>query len=149
MDLTFTQQVQQFAANHPIMIAAWVGLFVAVVVMFYKGATSKFKVIDNNEAVRLINKEEGVVVDLRSDDEFRAGHIIDSHHLLPSQIKSNNTQPIDKFKDRPVILVDLNGLTAGSNANLLVKAGFSKVFVLKDGISAWRTGNLPLVKKHK
>lgn len=147
--LTFAQQLQQFVANHTIMVAAWVALFVAVLFNFYKGATNKFKVLTNAQATQLINKEEAVILDVRSDDEFRAGHIIESHHLIPSDIKSKKLSSIEKFKDRPVIVVDSNGLSAGNLANELGKQGFSKVYTLKEGIIGWKAANLPLAKKHK
>ncbi len=147
--LTFAEQLQIFVANHTIMVFAWVALLGAVIFSFYKAATMKYKIVDNAQATQLINKEDGVVIDLRSDDEFRAGHIIDSVHALPSDLKNAKTQQIDKYKDRPVILVDTNGLTSGGVAAAITKHGFSKVYVLKEGIAGWRAGSLPTVKKHK
>ena len=147
--LTLAQQIQQFAANHTIMVVAWVALFVAVLINFYKGATSKIKVVDNAQATQLINNEDAVILDVRSDDEFRAGHIIDSLHLIPSEIKGNKTQSIDKHKEKSIIVVDTNGLSAQGLANTLAKQGFNKVYALKEGIAGWRAANLPLVKKHK
>ena len=47
------------------------------------------------------------------------------------------------------MLVDINGVSAPASATLLAKQGFNRVFVLKEGISAWAAANLPLVKKHK
>ncbi|OOR98902.1 rhodanese-like domain-containing protein [Haemophilus paracuniculus] len=149
MELTFAQQLQQFVASNTIMVVAWVALLVAVIFNFYKGATSKFKIIENAQATQLVNKEDGVIIDLRSDAEFGAGHIVDSVHVLPSDIKANKVQTIEKYQDRPVILVDANGFTASSSANLLTKQGFNKVYVLKEGILGWRVANLPLVKKQK
>lgn len=64
--LTFAEQFQQFTANHTIMVVAWVALFIAVIINFYKGATSKFKIVDNAQATQLINKEDAVLVDVRS-----------------------------------------------------------------------------------
>ncbi|MFA0708579.1 rhodanese-like domain-containing protein, partial [Vibrio sp. 10N.222.48.A3] len=41
------------------------------------------------------------------------------------------------------------GQTAQESANLLVKAGFENVSVLKSGLVAWSEANLPLVKGKK
>ena len=142
--LTLAQQIQQFAANHTIMVVAWVALFVAVLINFYKGATSKIKVVDNAQATQLINNEDAVILDVRSDDEFRAGHIIDSLHLIPSEIKGNKTQSIDKHKEKSIIVVDTNGLSAQGLANTLAKQGFNKVYALKEGIAGWRAANSKL-----
>lgn len=147
--LTFAEQLQQFTANHTIMVIAWVAILLAVIVSFYKSATSKIKVVDNAQATALMNNEDAVVIDVRSDDEFKAGHIIESQKSYPSDIKTGKIQGIEKFKDRPVIVVDNNGLNAQNLANTLVKHGFSKVYALKDGILGWRAASLPLVKKHK
>lgn len=146
--LTLAEQIQQFAANHTLMVVAWIALFIAVVFNLYKGATSKIKVVTNAEATQLINKQDGIIIDVRSDDEFKAGHIIDSHHLLPSEIKGNKLNTIEKYKARPIIVADNNGLTAQSLANTLAKQGFN-AHALKEGIAGWRAANLPLVKKHK
>lgn len=147
MDLTFTEQLQLFIANHPIMIVAWVAVFVATVFTLYKGATSKFSTIDNAKAVQLVNQEEGVFLDVRSDEEFKAGHIVDSLAIHPSDIKGGKVGTIEKFKAKPVIVVDGNGFSANPLAEKLAKLGFAKVYVLKEGVLGWKAGNLPLVKK--
>lgn len=149
MELTFAEQLHQFITNHTIMVVAWVAILVAVIFNFYKGATSKFKIVDNAEATQLINREDAVVIDLRSDEEFRIGHIIDSLALHPSDIKAGKTNTIDKYKEKAIILVDSNGMTAQASANQLVKQGFNKVNVLKEGIAGWKAAKLPTVKKHK
>ena len=60
-----------------------------VIYSFIKAATSKTKVIDNAEAVVLMNNQNAVVIDLRSIDEFSNGHIINSLNLLPTEIKKS------------------------------------------------------------
>lgn len=145
--LTFSEQIQQFIANHSIMVGAWVALFVAVIFTFYKAATCKYQIVNNAEATRLVNKEDGVVLDLRSDGEFNIGHILGSIQALPSDLKAGKAVHIEKYKETPVILVDVNGLTVGGIAEAMVKQGFNKVYVLKDGILGWRAANLPTVKK--
>ena len=116
---------------------------------FFKSATQKYRVITNPEAVRLMNDEEAVVIDLRPIDEFRRGHIINSVNLLPTEIKNQNVGKIEHYKGNPVIIVDINGVSSSTSAALLTKQGFEKVYVLKDGLTAWSGANLPLVKKHK
>ena len=97
----------------------------------------------------LMNNEEAVVIDLRSIDEFQRGHIIGSVNLLPTEIKNHNVGKIEHHKEKPVIIVDVNGVSSATSAELLTKQGFEKVYVLKDGLAAWAGANLPLVKKHK
>lgn len=145
--LTFYQQLQQFISAHPIIVVTWVALLIAVLFNFYKGITSKFKVIDNAQATQLINREEAVFLDVRSDEEFRAGHIAGSQAIHPSDVKSGKINAIEKLKDRPVIVVDTNGFSSSSIAEQLVKQGFTKMYVLKEGILGWKSANLPTIKK--
>ncbi|WP_146644803.1 rhodanese-like domain-containing protein, partial [Salmonella enterica] len=107
---------------------------------------SKVKVITRGEATRLINKEDAVVVDLRQRDDFRKGHIAGATNLLPSEIKANNVGELEKHKDKPIIVVDGSGMQCQESANALTKAGFEKVFVLKEGVAGWSGENLPLVR---
>lgn len=140
------QEIMQFVSRHPVLSIAWVGLLVAVLFTTFKGLTSKVKVITRGEATRLINKEEAVIVDLRQRDDFRKGHIAGSVNLLPTEIKANNLGELEKHKDKPIIVVDGSGMQAQEPATALNKAGFERVFVLKEGVAGWSGENLPLVR---
>lgn len=142
----FLPQAMEFARNHTIMVIAWLAVFVAVIVTNVKSATSKAKVIDNAQLTQLINKHNGVVVDVRSDEEFARGHIAGSVQALPSEIKGKHIPVLEKYKSVPVIVVDSAGLDSVALANTLYKQGFSQVYSLKEGISSWNGANLPLVK---
>lgn len=145
----FIPMATAFAQKHTLLTVSWFAIFVMVIYTFYKNATSKFKVISHNEVIRLMNTDEAVVVDLRSLEEFQRGHIIGSVNVLPSEIKNQNVGKIESHKEKAIVLVDINGVSAPTSAALLTKQGFNRVFVLKEGISAWAGANLPLVKKHK
>ncbi|MBK5074202.1 rhodanese-like domain-containing protein [Budviciaceae bacterium CWB-B4] len=140
------EQVMQFVSNHPVLSIAWVGLLVAVIFMTLKTATSKVKDISNSDLTRLINSEDAVVVDTRTIDEFRKGHIVGAINLTPTDIKNGTLAVLDKHKDRPVIVLCANGTSSKEPAEALVKEGFTQVFTLKNGLSGWSGENLPLVR---
>ena len=140
------QEIMQFVSRHPILSLAWVGLLAAVLFMTFKGLTSKVKVITRGEATRLINKEDAVVVDVRSRDDYRKGHIANSLNVLTADIKCGNFGELEKHKAQPVIVVCGNGISSQESAALLTKAGFEKVTLLKEGIAGWSGENLPLVR---
>lgn len=145
----FIPMATAFAQKHTLLTLSWFAIFFMVIYTFYKGTTSKFKVITHNEVIRLMNNDEAVVIDLRSLDEYQRGHILGSVHILPNEIKNHNLGKIESHKDKAVVLVDINGVSAPASADLLAKQGFERVFVMKEGISAWAAASLPLVKKHK
>ncbi len=132
-----------------ILSLVWVGLLIALIMNIVKSATAAYKVVNVNQLTHLINRENGVVVDIRTKDEYKSGHITDSVHILPSDIKAGNFASLENHKSDPIIIVCKTGQTAQESANLLAKAGFTNVSLLKSGLIAWNEANLPLVRGNK
>ncbi|MGK2946074.1 MAG: rhodanese-like domain-containing protein [Candidatus Malihini olakiniferum] len=143
------QEIMSFLSRHPIMSISWIALSVAVIVMIVENKLSKVKEIACDEAIQLINKEEAVVVDLRNRDDFRHGHIANAINLLSNDIKNGSLGELKQYKTRPVIVICVNGMSSRESAGHLLKVGFGRVFVLKDGLSGWSGNNLPLVQGKK
>ncbi|CAM2820801.1 rhodanese-like domain-containing protein [Vibrio neptunius] len=143
------QEYIAFFQENMILSLVWVGLLVALIVNIVKSTTAAYKEITASQTTHLMNRENGVVVDIRSKDEFRNGHITDAVHILPSDIKAGNFGSLENQKSNPIIVVCKTGNTAPESANLLVKAGFENVSLLKNGLLAWSEANLPLVKGKK
>ncbi|MWP61114.1 rhodanese-like domain-containing protein [Gilliamella sp. Pas-s25] len=142
-----TLEILPFVKNHLLLSLGWIVLFIAIIVLTIKGKLSKVKIINNAQAIHMINKQGAVIVDIRSADSFKKGHITDSHNILPIDIKNASAKIIEKFKENIVILIDENGLSSAGIGEILVKQGFLNVFTLKDGIAGWNGENLPLVRK--
>ncbi|CAK9886967.1 MAG: putative protein YibN [Candidatus Erwinia impunctatus] len=140
------QEIMQFAGNHTILSLAWVVLLVLVIITTFSRLFSKVKTISRSEAIRQMNKEEAVVVDIRGQDDFRKGHIANAINVLAAEIKKGNHSELDKAKSKPVIVVCATGTSAVEAAKKLSAAGFEKVSVLKEGISGWSSENFPLVR---
>lgn len=140
------QEIMQFVGRHPILSLAWIGLLAAVLFTTFKGLASKVKVITRGETTRLINQEDAVVVDVRSRDDFRKGHIANAVNVPAGDIKKGVFGELDKSKEKAIVVVCSNGMASQEPANLLHKAGFAKVSLLKEGISGWSGENLPLVR---
>ncbi|OCG06575.1 rhodanese-like domain-containing protein [Gilliamella sp. wkB178] len=143
----FTLEIIPFIKNHPLLSLGWIALFIAIIVLTIKSKLSKVKIISNAQAINMINKQNAVIIDIRSADNFKKGHITESHNILPIDIKNASAKTIEKFKENLIILIDENGLSTSSIGDTLVKQGFLHVFALKDGIAGWNGENLPLVRK--
>lgn len=143
------QEIMLFISRHPILSLAWIALLIVVIILTFKGLFAKTKNITRAQAIQLINKEEAVTIDLRSRDDFRKEHIIDSINLTPSEIKDNNIGELEKHKQKPIIVVSTNGMEASKPAEQLVQYGFERVFILKEGITGWSNENLPLARGKK
>lgn len=93
------------------------------------------------EAVTLINKKNALVIDVRKPADFRKGRIANSVNI-PGDTIQNRIGELSK--DRPVVLVDQQGGVARMAARLLRGVGFKEVYVLENGLAAWRKEGLPL-----
>ena len=141
------QEYIEFAMRHEILVLAWIGLATAVIASAVKAKLSPVKQVEHQAAVALINKQDAVVVDVRTQEEFAKGHIANAHHMPLAQIEQGNTTEIDKHREKPVIVVCETGDRADKAATKLVKAGFQQVYLLRGGLSQWRASNLPVTKK--
>jgi len=138
----FINQLLEFIINHIILC----GIFFTLLMYFIytelkKGGSS----VSTQELVRLLNKENAIVVDIRSNNEFRKGHILNSINI-PSADLSERMSEISRHKQSCVVIVDSMGQTAGSSGKKLKAAAFVSVQRLKGGVHAWQSANLPLVK---
>ncbi|MDX1655004.1 MAG: rhodanese-like domain-containing protein [Candidatus Competibacteraceae bacterium] len=102
--------------------------------------------VNPNEALRMINDQDAVVVDTRDSGEYRQGHIPNARQIPVATLKSNPKE-LEKFKDRPVILYCRSGMSAIAAGAALKKAGFESVYNLNGGFQAWLNANLPTSKK--
>jgi len=83
------------------------------------------------------------VVDVRHQDEFKVGHIVDAINIPLDNIE-NKMKTLEKYKTKPVILVCASGMRSLKAGQLLLKNGFNQVNNLKGGVAAWNQANLPL-----
>ncbi len=143
------QEYIQFFQAHPVLCLAWVGLLVAVVVMTLKSATSKIQQVTPQGLTTLINRENAKVIDVRSKDDFRKGHIVDALNVPMADIKNNQTPTLEKLKSTPIIIVCNAGITSSQAAQLLVAQGFENVHNLKGGMGEWKSANMPISKSKR
>ena len=101
--------------------------------------------VSPSQLTMLMNKEQGVVVDLRDSGEFRKAHIVGSMNIPYSGL-AGHIDELRDYKDCPIILVCKLGQHSGSAGKQLKAKGFGKVYRLRGGISEWQASQLPLVK---
>jgi rhodanese-related sulfurtransferase len=104
------------------------------------GATA----VGTSEAVRLINREKGVLIDVGEPGEYAQAHASGARNLPFGQIAGSKDLPTNKAL--PVILLCPTGARAGRAAGLLRKAGYDKAVSVAGGNAAWRDAQLPMEK---
>nr|WP_086937798.1 rhodanese-like domain-containing protein [Thaumasiovibrio occultus] len=144
------QNFFEFVTGNMMLSLVWIGLVAAIVMSFIKEKNAAYSQVDAQAATMLINREDAVVADIRSRDEFNRSRIVDSIHILPSDVRKGNFGALEKHKTDPIIVVCKTGQTAQEIANLLAKeGGFERVYVLKMGITGWLEAKMPLVSAKK
>ena len=142
------QELPAFVANHWILSTLFVALFGALIWSFIEPTISGVTSIRPSDAVELINRQDGVLLDVRTDNEYLDGHIVNSIHI-PLNFLKDRISELESHREHPIIVSCRSGNRSSQAAAMLRKAGFSKVHNLAGGIMAWQHANLPLSKKKK
>jgi rhodanese-related sulfurtransferase len=100
--------------------------------------------VNTAEAIRLINREKAVLIDVSEPAEFAAGHAGGARNIPLGQLEGSKDLPSNKAL--PLVLVCPTGARASRAVSLLRKAGHEKVLSLAGGLRAWRDANLPVDK---
>ena len=138
------ERLIDYITRHPFLAGGTAVLALAVLAYEASRARSGGQSVGPMDAVRLIN-EGALLLDVRTQAEFDAGHILDARHVPQDQVASS-AESLKKYKDKVVIACCESGMRSGAAARVLQAQGFGKVVNLKGGLQAWRAENLPLVK---
>jgi rhodanese-related sulfurtransferase len=136
----------QFLTNHYMLSGAWLVVAGMLIYSFISARLRGFSGIHPAMATQLINRDNAVVLDVREDNEYREGHIVNSVHIPVSYLR-DRMKDLDKYKDRPIIVGCRSGQRSSQACAILKKQGFDAVYNLNGGIMAWKNDNLPLTKK--
>ncbi len=139
------EQLTQFISNHWMLSLAWVVIAILLLLAQLKHMTSGVKSLVPAEVTHLINKQDGLVIDMRAVADFNKGHIAGAKNIPQSKLK-DSIKELEKYKSTPIIMVCANGITAGSACSELKKAGFEQVHKLAGGHNGWVGENLPVVR---
>ena len=134
-------QFVEFVGNHWILASIWVLLLITFILLQSKtGAPA----VSTHQAVGLINRKDGVILDIRDKKEFETGHIVDAINIPSSKLASRLPE-LEKYKSRPVIVVCKLGQHSSEACKTLTAAGFEQVVRMQGGMTEWRAQGLPVV----
>ena len=140
------EQIRHFITNHWELCLALVAILVLIYINELLAQKKRGKELTTAAAIDMINHEQAIIIDLRDLEAFNAGHIIDA---IRSSADDFNQKRMDKYKQKPLILVCARGLQSATLATKLREQGFVQPMVLAGGFAAWQEANLPVVKKKK
>ena len=136
------EQFFSFLGNHPILV----GTFLLLLFLFFRNERTRAgATVGTQELVRLVNKENAIVLDVRERTEFMEGHIVDALNIPYTSLEARLDE-ISQHKEAPVVIACKMGQHSGAAGTLLQKNGFTNVTRLTGGYAEWRAQNLPVVK---
>jgi rhodanese-related sulfurtransferase len=101
--------------------------------------------VNTLEATQLINRNDALVIDLRSAEEYAKGHILGAKNLPLEELERRSGE-LERHKKKPVIVHCADGNRAGGGVAALRKLGFASVSNLSGGYAAWQQAGLPVEK---
>ena len=112
-----------------------------------KGSAGGGASVGTAEAVRLVNREKAVLIDVSEPAEYAVGHVGGARNVPFGQLGAadNKALPRQQGAARGAGLPDRRTRHSRAVA-LLKKAGYENVKTLSGGLSAWREANLPVEK---
>ena len=102
-------------------------------------------VIAPKEASTLSSEKKAIIIDVREDDEWNAGHIAGAVHIPLNQI-NNRLAELQPYKDGTIITQCRSGRRSMKALELLKVAGFNKVYNMDGGLQAWEQQGLSIQK---
>ena len=132
----------EFVAQQWILVAA---LLVAIGMLVFHEARKSGPSLSPQQAINLVNSEQGVFVDLRDAGDFKQGHIVDALNIPAAKVATRAAE-LDKYRDKPVVLVCKMGQHSGAAGKQLKASGFARVYKMTGGMLEWGNLQLPTVK---
>lgn len=137
-------QVEFFRQN-VLLIGLAIGSGLALLLPMLSRSAAGISVLSVTEAVMLMSRKSALVLDVREPDEFAQGHLQGARNVPLSQL-SARLKELEKFRDKPVLVVCERGRRANAAAKLLKAQNFTTLNVLKGGMQAWIEAKMPSSK---
>jgi rhodanese-related sulfurtransferase len=134
----------EFANHHPWLVGA--AALALLVVLAYEARlrASSAASVSPQELIRLMN-QGALVLDLRKQQEFAAGHIGGARQMDSGKIL-DASESLKKHKEKLLVVYCDTGSVGGAAARQLTAQGFKRALNLRGGLNAWRAENLPVTK---
>ena len=139
------ENIPEFIANHLFLFSLMIGILALLLWNIFGSSFSGIAELTPMEAIRKMNHEKAVLLDMRPVKDFAEGHILNSLNI-PVEKLSDQQNELTRYKDRSLILCCKTETDSIPAARLLKQQGFDQLYCLKGGLQTWRSASLPLVR---
>jgi rhodanese-related sulfurtransferase len=138
------ERLLDYFAHHQLLSLAAIALAALVAAYEVRARGQSLAALSPQDVIRLMN-QGAVIIDLRPQDQFAAGHLAGARQMGGEQILKA-AETLKKYKEKLVVVYDDSGSLGGAAVRQLADQGFTKAFTLRGGLAAWRAENLPLAR---
>ena len=131
-----------FLVAHWILAGLWLTL--ATVLLAYLNSKAA-KSVSPQAAAILVNRANGIFLDIRERKDYEKGHIVDAINIPLAKLNERIAE-LEKHKEIPLIVVCEMGHQSGEAIKILQAKGFAHVVKMFGGMGEWHAQNLPVVK---
>jgi rhodanese-related sulfurtransferase len=122
-----------------------VGALLVVIIMLIMNESRKSgPAVTPQQAITMVNAEDGVFLDLRDAGEFKKGHIVGAINI-PSTKLAGRMAELEKLKGKPIVLVCKMGQQSGAASKQLKTENYEQVYKMTGGMMEWGNLQLPTV----
>lgn len=135
----------QYLESNYIMVIVFVGSGLMLLWSYFGSKIQGIKEVGTVEALQLINHKDAVIVDVREQNEYETGHLLNSK-LIPLGALKGRIDELEQYREHPVVVVCASGNRSRIAAAQLKNRNFTQAYSLLGGVVAWRKADLPLEK---
>ncbi len=133
----------EFVSQQWMLVA---GLAAVVSMLFFHEARKSGPGLSPQQAITMVNAQNGLFLDIRDGSDFKQGHIVDALHLPAAKLESRIAE-LEKHKNNPIIVVCKMGQAASAVSKTLKANGFEQVYKMTGGMMEWSNLQLPTISK--
>jgi len=132
----------EFLAQEWLLVLA---LATLLVMLFMHEGRKSGPSVSPQQAINLVNKDDGIFVDLRDAGDYKQGHIVGAVNIPAAKLPARMAE-LEKYKDKPVVLVCKMGQQSGAAGKQLREAQYTNTNKMTGGMMEWTNLQLPTVK---
>ena len=106
---------------------------------------TSYREVSSNEAAELIQNEQPIILDVRTPNEYKRGHLHQSI-LIPVQELQNRYKELGTRKDREILIYCATGNRSTVASKILIDNGFKHIVNMRGGIYNWSKKNYPVTR---
>jgi rhodanese-related sulfurtransferase len=91
-----------------------------------------------------VNKKRVLVIDVRTEDEFRGGHLPNALNI-PVDSLAQRILEIAGFRNDYVVIYCAAGARSRKASRLLARSSFMRILNMTDGFTQWKSSGFPQV----